>query len=307
MKLISYLIRPIVILLFLSVIALIIYFRSVIFLPYINSYVNDTQSYIESKLDISIPVFISVPVENKDSLVAKVVKYEPLVFEDKSDSSLEVALISESEQPDNSSDTIKQNKVLDDEKDDSVVYEAEITDTNSAITTDLLERLTYEVSELNTKVDALFNKTKESASNVLVENNASENMSNHKNSTPSVDIETKNKSISKVESIVTDSTIEIQKMINTARQTYWSGDMQNAEKMYLQLAGMADKNPDIYGELGNVYYSQGKWKESGKAYYEAAVRLIALNKKNQIPYLMRVIQGLDAESAEKLKHNISGS
>ncbi|MFK5892753.1 MAG: hypothetical protein QM504_06000 [Pseudomonadota bacterium] len=306
MKLISYIIRPIVILLFLSVMALIIYFRSVIFLPYINNNVDEAQSYIENKLDISIPVYIVEPVVIKNKLVSNEVKIEPLFVEEKNDSSMEKALISESIEAENISDDNKLKKVLDNKNDDSVVYEAEIEDTDSSITTNLLEKLTYAVSELNTKVDVLFNETKESASYVFIENNTSENKSNHGNTASAVDIETKKQSIEKAESIVTNSTIDIQKMINTARQTYWSGDMQNAEKMYLHLAGMEDANPDIYGELGNVYYSQGKWKESGKAYYEAAVRLIALNKNKQIPYLMRVIQGLDAESAEKLKQKISG-
>jgi tetratricopeptide (TPR) repeat protein len=87
---------------------------------------------------------------------------------------------------------------------------------------------------------------------------------------------------------------------------YWSGDIQSAEKLYLYLANIEDRNPDVYGELGNVYYAQGEWKQAGQAYYEAAVRLLAINKGDQVNYLLQLIQGLDSDSAQLLRQKISG-
>lgn len=95
-------------------------------------------------------------------------------------------------------------------------------------------------------------------------------------------------------------------MLFKARQTFWNGKPDVSEKLYLDLAVRADDDPDIYGELGNVYYSQGKWKRAGEAYYEAAVRLLALKQSHQVNYLLMIIQGLDTESADKLRHKISG-
>ncbi len=85
-----------------------------------------------------------------------------------------------------------------------------------------------------------------------------------------------------------------------ARQAFNQGKVVASEKLYIELTQLEQDNPDAYGELGNVYYSQGKWDKAGQAYYEAAVRLIAEGKYNQVSYLQRVISGLDREHAEKL-------
>lgn len=96
------------------------------------------------------------------------------------------------------------------------------------------------------------------------------------------------------------------KMLIQARTAFWQGNMEEAEKAYRELTGHEELAANAYGELGNVYYAQGKWQEAGRAYYEAAVRLIELEQSYQVNYLLRVIQGLDSESAEKLKQKISG-
>ena len=76
------------------------------------------------------------------------------------------------------------------------------------------------------------------------------------------------------------------------------------EKLYIELTQLEQDNPDAFGELGNVYYSQGKWNEAGQAYYQAAVRLITEGNHNQVAYLHRVIKGLNAEHAEKLSQKM---
>ena len=89
-------------------------------------------------------------------------------------------------------------------------------------------------------------------------------------------------------------------LLISARSAFNKGDMKNCEKYYQQLSELDNDNPDIFGELGNVYYSQGKWSEAAQAYYEAATRLIENGNRNQVMYLHRVMQGLDADYAEKL-------
>ena len=85
-----------------------------------------------------------------------------------------------------------------------------------------------------------------------------------------------------------------------ARNAFNHGKVAASEKLYLELTQLEQDNPDAFGELGNVYYSQGKWDEAGQAYYEAAVRLIEKGNYNQVSYLQRVINGLNTEHAEKL-------
>ncbi|MCK4865461.1 MAG: hypothetical protein KAT06_08510 [Gammaproteobacteria bacterium] len=89
-------------------------------------------------------------------------------------------------------------------------------------------------------------------------------------------------------------------LLADARKAFNLGEISISEKLYLELTRLEQDNPDAFGELGNVYYSQGKWDKAGQAYYEAAVRLIAEGNYNQVAYLQRVINGLDREHAEKL-------
>lgn len=89
-------------------------------------------------------------------------------------------------------------------------------------------------------------------------------------------------------------------LLISARTAFNQGDTKSSEKLYLELIQLDNDNPDTYGELGNVYYSQGKWDEAGQTYYEAAVRLIDEGNYNQVVYLQRVIKGLNTEYAEKL-------
>ena len=85
-----------------------------------------------------------------------------------------------------------------------------------------------------------------------------------------------------------------------ARNSFNHGKVVQSENIYIELTQLDNDNPDVFGELGNVYYSQGKWDEAGQAYYEAAVRLISAGNYNQVAYLQRVIKGLNTEHAEKL-------
>ena len=102
-----------------------------------------------------------------------------------------------------------------------------------------------------------------------------------------------------------DTSSERDLLIN-ARNAFNQGKVNRSEKLYLELTQLDNDNPDIFGELGNVYYSQGKWDEAGQVYYEAAVRLIATGNHNQVAYLQRVIGGLNKEHAEKLSQLMMG-
>ena len=110
-----------------------------------------------------------------------------------------------------------------------------------------------------------------------------------------------NKKIEKLPVIVKDSDTSSERdLLINARNAFNQGAVIESEKFYIELTQLDNDNPDIFGELGNVYYSQGKWDEAGQAYYEAAVRLITEKNYNQVAYLQRVITGLNTEHAEKL-------
>ena len=94
-------------------------------------------------------------------------------------------------------------------------------------------------------------------------------------------------------------------LLISARSAFNQGDVLGSEKFYIQLTELDHDNADIFGELGNVYYSQGKWDKAGQAYYEAAIRLIIERKHEQVNYLQHVISGLNTEYAEKLAQRMS--
>jgi len=94
-------------------------------------------------------------------------------------------------------------------------------------------------------------------------------------------------------------------LIGQARLAFQSGDSNKAISIYEELSDLNPDDPNVYGEMGNVLYAQGKWKEAGKAYYEAAIRLKRQGRMGQVQYLFRVIQGLDQESAEKLRSQLA--
>ena len=93
-------------------------------------------------------------------------------------------------------------------------------------------------------------------------------------------------------------------LLNQARTAYANGNPDQAVKLYEELSELNAEDPNIPGELGNVFYAQGKWQQAGVAYYEAATRLMAHGQVGQVEYLYRVIQGLDQESAEKLRSQL---
>lgn len=90
-------------------------------------------------------------------------------------------------------------------------------------------------------------------------------------------------------------------LINQARLLHLTGNTSNAIDLYRELGELYPDDPNVYGELGNVFYLKGEWKQASLAYYQAALRLQKLEMSEQIHYLYLVIHGLDPEIAEKLR------
>jgi len=91
-----------------------------------------------------------------------------------------------------------------------------------------------------------------------------------------------------------------------ARLAYWNRDLKTAEETYLKLTEITD-DPNAYGELGNLYYIQSKWKKASDAYYHAAVKLNSIQNIDQALHLLRIIRGLDSETANKLQSELQHS
>ncbi len=93
-------------------------------------------------------------------------------------------------------------------------------------------------------------------------------------------------------------------LLASAREAYWLRDYDIAESKYLELVLVEPDNPDGYGELGNMYFSQGQWDQAASAYYEAGVRLVGQGLMDQAEELVAVIRGLSGPHANDLEQKI---
>jgi hypothetical protein len=93
-------------------------------------------------------------------------------------------------------------------------------------------------------------------------------------------------------------------LLAAAREAYWLHDYDLAEENYREWMKLEPDNPDSYGELGNLYFSQGKWEEAAGAYYEAGVRLVKSGNLQQASELLEVIRGLNGPQSDELERLI---
>lgn len=112
-----------------------------------------------------------------------------------------------------------------------------------------------------------------------------------------------------VKSAVIESTdvaaADYKMMLQSARSLFQNRKYKESISKYKELIELENHEADFHGELGNVYYGAGNWSMAGKAYYEAAIRLMDKGDLSQVSYLQRVLQGLDKDRAYKLAQLMS--
>ena len=96
-------------------------------------------------------------------------------------------------------------------------------------------------------------------------------------------------------------------VLAAAREAYWMHDHEEAESLYRRLIDLEPENPDGYGELGNLYFSQGKWDDAASAYFEAGSRLARTGHMMEAQNLLEVIRGLNGKQADELAAIINES
>jgi tetratricopeptide (TPR) repeat protein len=96
-------------------------------------------------------------------------------------------------------------------------------------------------------------------------------------------------------------------LLAAAREAYWLRDYEGAEVFYRQLIEVEPDNPDGYGELGNMYFSQGQWEQAAAEYYEAGVRMVNEGKAEQARQLVDVIRGLNGGQADELEKQVDAA
>lgn len=309
MKILKYTFFPLKILLVLLIFVALIYYRTVIFHSNITEPVDYVMSLVEDKFEINIPVYTAKPrlgrfvdkpagdsvADVNNSVSSTTIESVDVVIQQSTTTS-DLVL-----QPE---DTID-DAVTDIDNDESVIevtsdsmHSASENSNVKQIDTQnisMMNELSEKINQINIKVDQLFEQNKHVSNSQLPADSSSP-----KSGQSSIQL------VADKQPVTEASADNSSRIINLARQSFWNGNTEQAEKFYLDLSKYEDADPDIYGELGNVYYAQGKWKQAGEAYYEAALRLLELKNKEQASYLLRVIQGLDKDSANKLRQKMSG-
>ena len=96
-------------------------------------------------------------------------------------------------------------------------------------------------------------------------------------------------------------------LLAAAREAYWLRDYERAEDQYQKLIELQPGNPDGYGELGNMYFSQGNWEAAASAYYEAGTRLLNEGLIVQARQMVDVIRGLNGARADELAQQVDAA
>lgn len=93
----------------------------------------------------------------------------------------------------------------------------------------------------------------------------------------------------------------------TARTLYHQRKYELSEKSYQQVIDNTEDNYDAYGELGNVYFNQGKNAQAASAYYEAAAILVRMGQRSRAESLIGLLWRLDPSKADELQKLIDSA
>jgi tetratricopeptide (TPR) repeat protein len=87
----------------------------------------------------------------------------------------------------------------------------------------------------------------------------------------------------------------------TARKSFYQRNYEKSIDSYKEVIENTKDNFDAYGELGNVYFNQGKNEQAAAAYFEAAAILIRKGQVRRAQSLMGLMRHLDKAKASELQ------
>ncbi len=93
----------------------------------------------------------------------------------------------------------------------------------------------------------------------------------------------------------------------TARKSFYQRKYDVSEKNYQYVIDNTEDNFDAYGELGNVYFNQGKNKQAAAAYFSAASILVRKGQARRARSLIGLLRHLDKDKAEELQKLITSA
>lgn len=93
----------------------------------------------------------------------------------------------------------------------------------------------------------------------------------------------------------------------TARKSFYQRRYDLSEQSYQDVIANTEDNFDAYGELGNVYFNQGKNEKAAGAYFEAASIMVRKGQVRRAKSLMGFLRHLDKSKADDLQKLIDSA
>ena len=91
--------------------------------------------------------------------------------------------------------------------------------------------------------------------------------------------------------------------IEKARAALFEGNLDVAKEMY-QAELVNTNNPDLHGELGNVYFAQQNWQDAAIEYAAAIEGLSAQGRFLQAQYVLGFLMQIDPDMGKKIMMNL---
>ncbi len=95
--------------------------------------------------------------------------------------------------------------------------------------------------------------------------------------------------------------------LDEARQLYWQRDVGAATQAYEALGRDNPRNADVWGEIGNFYYSIQQPQSAGTAYYRTVSLLIDEGETQKARQLLGILYELDADRGRELDARLQQS
>jgi len=90
-------------------------------------------------------------------------------------------------------------------------------------------------------------------------------------------------------------------LLYQARKAFWTKDFKTAKQHYLTLIKQLPDNPEVHGELGNIFYNEQKLEKAIKHYSLAAELLIKHRHYWKLPQIMNVISRFNPDKARVIR------
>ena len=83
-----------------------------------------------------------------------------------------------------------------------------------------------------------------------------------------------------------------------ARAAFFAGDLVAAEQQYQAMLSR-NNDPDLHGELGNVYFAQQQWEKATMEYMLAVDGLAAQGRTLQAQYVVGILMQVNPEKGQQ--------